>query len=572
MSKETNLTVTAVRNRLEEFSVKPDGRLALGSSDNRQKDVLMAGSCFLLVFIVNLIWFSIDHRFPTMDEAGHIMSSFTGRELLLHFRPWQHQWWHHVLTISPFYPPVIYMINGAFLLVLGQSRLVEHIYMAFFSGLLIVSTYVLTRSLKGSPLAAVTAGLFLSSYPLISWLGHTYFLDMPAAAMAALSLVVLLWWRRSSKPTMARTLLTGVAIGIACLSKQLVAFYVIPAGLYFLACDLVGAIQSSLGKLAQSESINWLKHTLLLGVVTMIVGLPFIIANYQFNVDHVHTNTQAFASQHENLAYLGRLATYCHLVPLVMSPILLITTSLMSLFSLKAKEYRNLLPVIISAAAGVCLLSFIPSEGQDSRYLAPFLIAAAILSGVSIQKLFSSTSRLMKMAGVMIICLVASKNLFYNFAPYPVPIPQPTWFAQWNEHEGNPVRYQDWGHSLVIDTINKLDRGKLVYLNILPNHEELHINAFQLLLREQGIVSILPTGSRPWTIVGDRVDFDPATAWRFHYYLLKTGYSGFRFYDRASALEYAKLTRYIRSEGPYNLVASKALPDGSELLLYRRNF
>jgi 4-amino-4-deoxy-L-arabinose transferase-like glycosyltransferase len=103
---------------------------------------------------MTLVWFSFDYRIPSQDEAGHILNSMVAADLLAQFRPWQYHWWYHGLTISSFYPPTAYFINGVFLLIFGHSRVVEHLYMAFYAGLTLAAVYGITRFLRGLPLAS----------------------------------------------------------------------------------------------------------------------------------------------------------------------------------------------------------------------------------------------------------------------------------------------------------------------------------------------------------------------------------------------------------------------------------
>jgi 4-amino-4-deoxy-L-arabinose transferase-like glycosyltransferase len=519
--------------------------------------------------VLALFWSLYDHRFPTADEAAHIINSITAKGLLEHFRPWHYRWWYEVFTISSFYPPFAYVVNGAFLLVFGQSRFVEHVYMAFFGGLMVSSVYGLTRLLHGGRLAAVTSCLYLSAYPLISWLGHTYFLDMPAVAMTALALMTLLWWRTSSNPNLLRTTLCGLVLGAACLTKQMVVAYIVPVTLYFFIVDVTRAFRenNSVGIAAK----RWLLHTIWFAAICIFVSSPFVLYSCQLYKGWLGTNVEDFAHAGIHHTFIGNLYYFLGILPSVMSPPLLVVF-LMSFLFLRRPEYSKLATLIISTVGGLAFTCTCMGTDLEERYLVPFLIAPAIFSGFLTSALYCSAAVWRRTLGMVLILLAVWKYAVYNYSPYPIPLPEPPSFARCREHNGNPNCELDWGYSLVLETIKRMDGDKIVYLNILSNHETLHIHAFELLLREQGNFAILPTGSRKWTIVGDQVQFDPATAWHFQWYLLKTGRTGFRFCDKQSEREYAKLVDYVRNSGSYKLIVQKPLPDGSELMLYRRTF
>lgn len=233
--------------------------------------------CLLAICVaaLNMLWFSFDYHFPTQDEAEHIMNSIAGKDLLRHFHPWSYHWWYQVLTINCFYPPFAYMVNGFFMLIFGQSRLTEQLSLTFFLCVAVSSVYGIVRLLKGSRLAASLSACCLVVYPLISMLSHNFFLDLPEVAMTAFSLMTLLWWKNSQSPDWKRTILTAIVVGLSCLTKQLVAAFLIPVGIYLLVeySDVMHGFKRA--------RYNRLAHMLVMGAITAAIGLPFIFINYK---------------------------------------------------------------------------------------------------------------------------------------------------------------------------------------------------------------------------------------------------------------------------------------------------
>ena len=527
------------------------------------KDVWLALLIAALAIALTLLWFSFDHHFPAQDEAEHIMNSITSRDLLAHIHPFSHHWWYQCLTVNRFYPPFAYFVNGSFLLCFGQSRFTEQLAMSFFSGLMTASIYALTRLLSGTRIAAATAAVCLYVYPAISHLSHTFFLEIPQIAMTAFAIMTFMWWRTRPNLNWWRSILTAVTLGMACLTKQLVAAYLLPIGLYFLSEDLLSMRQKKI-----SVAIK-LKHILLIGLITALIGLPFIIINYKFGQEMTSALLQSVASKSIHSSYLHKLIIYLNYLPEMMSPFLYIIFLLAILFVSKNKQ-ATLLPISLSAVSGLCLTCALSGFGLDYRYITPVLIATAVYSGFFIDKLYGSPKYLYKAIAVLIIALAVFNYAFFNFVPYPLACCLP-----WQTHlsyEDNPMPETDCGHASVIDTIKKIDGDKPVYLNILANSKTLHTHAFALLLKEKQIDSITPTSSRYFTIAGDKVEFDRKTALYPQWYLWKTDNTGYPFYDKQSQSNYKQLIDFISNSGNYRQIIKRPLPDGSNLLLYRRVF
>jgi len=305
-----------VQAELENQIVTPDA--PQDGSLNRERRVDAVLCIFLASCFVGLImlWFAFDHRIPSQDEAYHVLSGFAFRDLLAHSRLWQYQWWYHCFTVSKFYPPFVYFVNGVFELLLGQSRFIEQLAAAFFSGLMLVSLYILIRLLNGGRIAACVGMLILSAYPLVTRLGHTYFLDLPAVAMMTCALAALLWSRRGSRPQLKRGLLAGLLIGAACLSKPSVISYLLPLALYFAVPDVLSALR-------KKQISDWLQLTILTGATAVIVCLPFYVVSIPVYREWLARNVLSYVNVGIHRTFFGNITAYLQSLPLVMSPALL---------------------------------------------------------------------------------------------------------------------------------------------------------------------------------------------------------------------------------------------------------
>ncbi len=531
--------------------------------DSQQKIFIDLGTAALIAFVIgslNMIWFSFDYHFPSQDEAEHIMNSIVARGLLSHIHPFSSHWWYQVLTINCYYPPFAYLINGFFFLLFGQSRLTEQLALSFFVAIMTGAIYITVRLLSGSRLAATLSVCCLAMFPLICKLSHGFYLDLPEVAMTAIGLMTLLWWQKPAVPSWKRTIITGIVLAIACLTKQLVAAYLIPVALYFLLNSL-GLFDSS-----RKLKLNWLIHLFSLGTIAAAIGLPFILINYKPTHDMTSMIMGDFALKKVQWSYFDRLKNYLLLVPQIMSPLFFILAGFSFVFIGKEK-YIKLMPIGLSMLGGFALMLAWPGNAVDPRYLAPFLIGPAIYSGFLLDKLFNSKYKVT----ASFICFAALINYIgFNFVPYPLHLPNFLQQFVISKERVNPTPICDWGHDLVINTITKTDGNKPVFLNVLTNMGTLHVHAFELLLKEQGRVNIVPTTSRLFTVFGDKVQFTPDQALQSQWYLWKTGSVGYKFFDEKEESKFKQVVDFVCNSGNYKLVVQKALPDGSELMLYRR--
>lgn len=61
-----------------------------GASRCRWLDMALATGMACLFVVATLIWSLFDYRFPTQDEAAHIMNSINFKEMLVHCRLWHY--------------------------------------------------------------------------------------------------------------------------------------------------------------------------------------------------------------------------------------------------------------------------------------------------------------------------------------------------------------------------------------------------------------------------------------------------------------------------------------------------
>ncbi len=511
----------------------------------------------LAVLLVQAVWFSYDLRVPSTDEAGHILNGLQYKDLLRHPTFWKPDWIIKFLSVNPFYPPGVYIYDGFLKLVLGNGRWVDNLCWLSYVALLTAATYGIAWQTTFRWKIAATAAVLVNLYPQIAFLSHVYMLDLPLVATVSAGLFALLWWQ--SKPTWTRTVVTGIVLILACLTKQLGAAYLIPPCLYLLV-------------VSRSKP-----KVIAMGAMVAAVMLPWLAVNIQWIKNYANEN----AANMQGVSNSPLNVFFDYGVGLTYSLSLLFTIMLAVACAFLLREnHRRLILLYVTAIGGLFLTSLLSCTFPLDRYAAPVLVVCAVMTAYGGAGIFARQRNWG--AGFAFVVALAGALQYASFCFSPVPVA-----AAWLEQCGKffhpelrefrgaripkslPVDATGWGQAWVIDTIAQTDPQSPVWLNILPSHGMFNPHSFELLALEKGS-PIKPTTSRYWTIMGDSVDFSPEKALYHHWYLLKSGHQGNPFKDEESQNNYDKLVSFVESGGRFRAVAEKAIPDGSILTLYRQ--
>lgn len=181
----------------------------------------------LFHLIVNVIYFSLEDLPPSYDCAYHL--NFT---LQLH-RIWTepgHQVLQETLDLSPYYPPLPYLVTALFYRLAGTSMEVAYLSLLPWLFVLIFSTYVSGRILFGKN-AGLVAAFIVSCYPITFGMTRSYYPDIAVLAMTSLTFACFL---KSRVLTSWRwTLAFGLAAGLAQMTKWTAVFFWLGAAVAF---------------------------------------------------------------------------------------------------------------------------------------------------------------------------------------------------------------------------------------------------------------------------------------------------------------------------------------------------
>jgi 4-amino-4-deoxy-L-arabinose transferase-like glycosyltransferase len=510
------------------------------------------------------IWFSFEHRIPTIDESGHILNAFTYADLFKHPHLFRGEWWHQFLTVNSFYPPFAHMVNGFFKAVFGRSRAVDIAVLTLFNVILTLSVYGIGMRLTGSKLSSLVSALLINLYPELALLNRAFWLDFPLTAMAASALYALFDFR--VQKTVWRAVFAGIVLGFACMTKQIaVAYLGLPFAAVFCEC-LIGKSKSTAAALKLIGA----------GVIGACISAPWFVLNAE---KAKLMADECAAHITESQSFFGNLLHYQQVLPSMMSPLLELTfvAALLTSCNLFA---RQLYPLLLSAVGGVLAVSTLAWILPKPQYIAPALITTAVVSGWFLARRIEHPDLLLRRAAWIVIAAAVVQIFSLEFAPYPVSQPQ----VLYNFARGlgntiseprlgitliNPRPDVDWGQYWALRTIDDVDKHKQVWLNILSNSPDLNVHTFELLAHDLHS-EVKPTTSRIYTIGGDTATFSPTQALYYQWYLIQSEnhYQGFA--DANSEKAFEQLKQFVKTDSHFNEVASHSLPDGSSMTLYRQ--
>jgi 4-amino-4-deoxy-L-arabinose transferase-like glycosyltransferase len=525
------------------------------------------------------LWCYFDHAVPSWDAAGHLLNGLSYRELFRHAKPFDLHWYHQLLTVNCFYPPLTYILSGAVKTIVGTSLWTDSLMKVFYLTVLNISVYGLVAKLTRDRLAAVFSLLVLNMYPEVAAESHKSMLDFPVMSMTALSLFALANW--SENRTWKRASLVAVATGAALMTKQVcAAFLLLPFAFYALS---------------SVKDRKWNQLTMLVssGLAAGAALIPWMVVSAP-TIKKVAAEIQvALGNKQVSEVFFSNLAAYIGFVPAMATPFLLIV-AVASVFLLRRERHQQLAVLWLSALSGLIALSTLTWQYALPRYFISALVVLAAYTGCALAMLWRAEGfskraqeaadrgknlRRARAVVAAVLILGAVGYTAINFSPYPLAENRGLDFVRavslrpvtsgTKDRYEHPCPDEDWGIGWALWEIKNRDGDAPVWLNVLPSTQQVNVHAFEYFARH-GSYHVKPTTSRSWSAAGDSSRFQEDEALHYQWYLLKTGEQGFKFHDHHSRVGFGQLVNYIETGGKFELISEKSLPDGSVASLYRQ--
>lgn len=180
---------------------------------------------WLILAIVGFIamsawWLTQNARVPDWDDGAHLMDAWVSETQLVNG---QFATLFHTFNL---YPPFAHLI-GALGILVGTANPLSVILASnlVFVPALAAGCYGVGTLVYGNRLAGLLAAVFALGTPMIVSDFHVFMLDPPETAMVALSVWGILASRRFERPGVSA--LAGLATGLAIMTKQTAAFFIV---------------------------------------------------------------------------------------------------------------------------------------------------------------------------------------------------------------------------------------------------------------------------------------------------------------------------------------------------------
>lgn len=541
-------------------------------SNNSSPRDYLSTIAFILTFPAALaIWFAFDSTWPYWDGASHVHDSMKYMDLINQIKPFSLSWWHDILTVNYCYAPESHFYLGLLKVITGKGLFSDQLATVLYSIILCASTYFIGFKLLGSRVKALASVLALNSFTLVMNYSHLTYLEYSCLAMFSLAMAYLIHWQDNK--TWRNTIILGVILGLAASSKQLVSYFLLLPCLISLARLAIARDRKGVQKLAGA------------GVIASLFLLIWVLPNYA----EIKAFTQRPCPIEGNPSFLdiflANMNGYAIQAKGAISPLLL------SLFGLalltNPKILFGKLALVTSSAFGILCMCTISYNNPEARYLIPAYLLLALVIGNFLGQLLENGNKLVKCFGIILVATIALQYFVYNFTPYPVSQPQPLLELSkvFQVKDGSIYSYLPgkhptpkgdiWGQKWIVDSINSFEKGRPVYLCVVPNDPRYNVHTLNLIARINDS-KVQATTNRLWTLKGDEIDFDINQLKHYHWYLIKTKDGKKRFYepfsqekpkDESSAKALQRTVKHIKLNS--KLIFEKSLVDGSVVCLYQ---
>jgi len=508
-----------------------DGGLDTASASARAwRPWLWLGALFLVLAAVTVAWVSIDRRPAEWDHANHLERALRCHRHLAEGRLGA------ALGDSAFYPPLAPCAAGLLYFVFPVSALTSQAVMLGFLALGLAAVYGVGAKLWDER-AGLLAALFFGTAPFVVFSLMNFQLDLPLAAMVALTLRVLLETDRFTRPGWSAAL--GVVAGLGLLTK--------PTYLVYVGAPLVWEAFAREPRGERRRRLELLGLALVIAAAIALpwygprlIGMPFQIVDRSFK--------QAAEADQAPLFTWVWLSFYAR----VFQPQFGMLAGLACVWGLWAVRKDRGARAFVWLATLPALAVFSIIQNRNLRYTLPLLPAAALVATAGVRAFRPSWRR------PVIALLVVAGALQISMAAFAVPRPPfvdlfltPVVVYQ------APTR-EDWQHDRILDDLARASGGQAATVSVVPNYNFLSVSN----LRYEAFARQLPLVlTRAWS--GPPLGIDLM--------VLKTGSQGPSF----SAAKPEAIMRAFSGEDPdlataFPVVAEHALPDGSRAILRAR--
>jgi 4-amino-4-deoxy-L-arabinose transferase-like glycosyltransferase len=176
---------------------------------------------FVVIVVVDCIWFQLDQRPPIWDMAVHLATGLDFYRAFQHFS-FSVDFLKSLILLGQFYPTLFPAMMGLFFAIFHPSPYVGPAANFIPLAVLIWATYRIGKKLF-SDSVGVLAAFVVTTYPIMAWLVREALLDFTLVATVALAAWIYLESDNFSK--LGPSLIYGAAVALGFLAKHGFLFY-----------------------------------------------------------------------------------------------------------------------------------------------------------------------------------------------------------------------------------------------------------------------------------------------------------------------------------------------------------
>ena len=278
---------------------------------------------WLVHAVVNAMWLAQDMSLSAHDAAPHLEAQAHLYALLTREGP--AGLWKIIRNPGPgWWPTAGYLPWVMIALVLGHSLFVARLSNLLYLAVLLWATFDLGRRLH-SRLAGALAATLLSLFPVVFGESRQFGVDLPSAALIALSLALLLRTERLSR--FGWSLAFGASVGLGVLVRPQVLMYVVPSACAVLALALVAGPTDHVRAPTPTHSARL--HRLRPVIMAAMSGATAALLSSVWWYGHLHAIRTIFAEHQRDAAMLSLDATpnvpyYARMLPWALNPLMVL--------------------------------------------------------------------------------------------------------------------------------------------------------------------------------------------------------------------------------------------------------
>lgn len=479
------------------------------------RDLAIVGAGFALVAVVSAAWLAVDRRPPEWDHANHLERAVLCAADLARGDVGA------ALARSSFYPPLVLCAAGIASRVVPSDVGAPGAVVLAFLLIGMVSTWRIGRRLGGSE-AGVVAAVVFGTAPFVVWQSLRFQLDVPLAAMVALTVDLLLAAEGFSRPGVS--LAAGAGFGLGLLTKPPFVVYVLPALAWALARAssaraLAGA--AAFAALAAAVALPWYGPRLL-GMAAQVGARSF---------------RQAAESGLPDPFSAAGLSYYPLQFPVQIGAVGVVLFAAGLVACVRRRAWFPL-------AALAPFVVFLLIQNKNLRYTLPLVPAAAVVAGMGFASL-GRRGRAVAGAAVLVAAVVQTTTAAFGVPP-----------ASRLQVAGIPLALEsppltdDWPHRRLLDAIVRDSGGSPARVSVVPNHVHFSAANFRYYAVRDGLPLAI---ARAWD--GEPIGVD--------YMILKSGDVGPPWTaERIRRIE-TRLARDPHLARAFPVLEAITLPDGS---------